>query len=60
MHGLINYIDTKANQIVVIKKKFTYKKTLRQMFTRVYRLEGDRVSHVGILFSTQLCELLPR
>jgi len=58
MHGLINYIDTKAKCHHL--KKFTCKETLRQMFTRVYRLEGDRVSHVGILFSTQLCELLPR
>ncbi len=37
-------------------KKFTCKGTLRQVFIRVYRLE---IQSVMLVFSTQLCELLP-
>jgi hypothetical protein len=45
-HGLINYKDTKAKS----------KGTSRQVFVRVYRLE---IQSVMLVFSTQLCELLP-
>jgi hypothetical protein len=38
------------------KKKFTCKGTLRQVFIRVNRLE---IQSVVLVFSTQLCELLP-
>jgi hypothetical protein len=42
-------------------KKLTCKRTLRQVFIRVYRLEIatflHTFSHVGIIFSTQLCDL---
>jgi hypothetical protein len=37
-------------------KKFTCKGTLRQVSSRVYRLE---IHSVMLVFSTQLCELLP-
>jgi hypothetical protein len=53
-HGLINYIDTKAECRHL--KKLTCKGTLRQVFIRVYRLE---IKSVMLVFSTQLCELLP-
>jgi hypothetical protein len=53
-HLLINYTDTKEKCRHLIK--FTCKGTLRQMFTRVYRLE---IQSVMLVFSTQLCELLP-
>jgi cation transporter-like permease len=36
--------------------KLTCKGTLRQMFIRVYRLE---IESVMLVFSTQLCELVP-
>jgi hypothetical protein len=38
-------------------KKFALKETLRHVFIRVYRLVI--VSHVMLVFSTHLCELLP-
>jgi hypothetical protein len=50
-HGLINYIDTKAKFRHLNKLTF-----LRQVFIRVYRLE---IHSVLLVFSTQLCELLP-
>ncbi len=50
-HGLINYVDTEAKCRDL--KKLTYKGALRQVFIRVYRLT------VTLVFSTQLCELLP-
>ncbi len=53
-HGLINYIDTKAKCLHL--KKLTCKGTLRQVFIRVYRLE---IQSVMLVFSSQLCELLP-
>ncbi len=37
-------------------KKLTWKGTLRQVFIKVYRLE---IQSVMLVFSTQLCELLP-
>jgi hypothetical protein len=37
-------------------KKLTGKVTLQQVFIRVYRLE---IQSVMLVFSTQLCELLP-
>jgi hypothetical protein len=37
-------------------KKLTCKETLLQVFIRVYRLE---IQSVMLVFSTQLCELLP-
>ncbi len=47
IHGLTNYIDTKAKCRYL--KKLTWKGTLRQVLFRVYRLvTGDTVSHVGI------------
>ncbi len=53
-HGLISYknITTKCRHL----KKFTCKETLRKVFIRVYRLKIQRVM---LVFSTQLCELLP-
>ncbi len=46
-HELINYIDTKIKWCHL--KTLTGKRTLRQAFIRVYRLEQwDTVSHVGI------------
>ncbi len=53
-HGLINYIDTKAKCRHL--KKWTCQGTLRQVFIRVCRLE---IQSVMLVFSTQLCELLP-
>ncbi len=53
-HWLINYKDTKAKCRHLTK--FTCKGTLRQVFIRVYRLE---IQSVMLVFSTQLCELLP-
>jgi hypothetical protein len=53
-NGLINYMDTKEKCRHL--KKFTYKGTLWQVFIRVYRLE---IQSVMLVFSTQLCELLP-
>jgi hypothetical protein len=53
-HGLINYIDTRAKYRHV--GKLTSKGILRQVFIRVYRLE---IQSVMLVFSTQLCELLP-
>ncbi len=53
IHGLMNYIDTKAKCHL---KKLTCTKTLRQVFIRVYRLE---IPSGMLIFSTQLCELLP-
>ncbi len=55
-HGLINYVDTKAKCRHL--KIFTRKGTLWQVFIKSLQT-GDIVSHVGIVFSTQLCELLP-
>ncbi len=52
-HGLVNYIDTKANCSHL--KKLTGKWTLRQVFIRVFRLE---IQSVILVFSTQLCELM--
>jgi hypothetical protein len=37
-HGLINYIDTKAKFLHLVKKKWTYKGTLRQVWIRIHRL----------------------
>ncbi len=53
-HGLINFIDTKANCRRL--KTLTNKGTLRQVFIRDYRLE---IQSVMLVFLTQLCELLP-
>ncbi len=53
-HGLMNHIDTKAKCLDL--KLLTFKGTLRKMFIRVYRLE---VQSVMLVFSNQLCELLP-
>jgi hypothetical protein len=53
-HGLINYIDIKAKCRHL--KILTCKKTLRQVFIRVYRLDIQSVLSV---FATQLFELLP-
>jgi hypothetical protein len=54
-HGIINYIDT--NSKCRHLKKLTCKgTTLRQVFIRVYRLE---IQSVTLVFSTQLCDLLP-
>ena len=52
--GLINYIDTTAKCRHL--KILTFKGTFRQVFIRVYRLE---IQSVMLVFSTQLCELLP-
>ncbi len=53
-HGVINYTDTKAKCRHL--KKFTCEGILRQGFIRVYKLE---IQSVMLVFSTQLCELLP-
>ena len=53
-HGLITYKDTKAKCRHL--KKSTCKGILLQVFIRVYRLERQSVM---LVFSTQLCELLP-
>jgi hypothetical protein len=50
----LNYVDTKAKCRHL--KNLTCKWTLRQVFIRVYRLE---IQSVILVFSTQLCELLP-
>jgi hypothetical protein len=54
MYTIMNYIDTKAKCRHLIK--LTCKGTLRQVFISVYRLE---IRTVMLVFSTQLCELLP-
>ncbi len=56
LHGLINYKDTKTKCKCRHLKNLTCKGTLRQVFIRVYRLE---IQSVMLVFSTQLCELLP-
>jgi len=56
MQRQINYIDTKAKWCHL--KKLTCKGALWQVFIRVYRLEIHTQS-IMLLFSTQLCELLP-
>ncbi len=55
-HGLINYIpvDTKAKCRYF--KKLTCKGTLMKVVITVYRLE---IQSVMLIWSTQLCELLP-
>jgi hypothetical protein len=53
-HSLINYIDTKAKCRHL--KELICKGTFRQVFIRVYRLEKQSIM---LVFSTQLCELLP-
>jgi len=50
-HGLI-YTPSKMSS----SKKLTCKGTLRPVFIRVYRLE---IQSVTLVFSSQLCELLP-
>jgi hypothetical protein len=52
--GLINYIDTKAKWCHL--KKITCKGTKLQVFITVERLE---ILSFILVFSTQLCELLP-
>jgi hypothetical protein len=47
-------MDAKAKCLHL--KKFTFKGALRQVIIRVYRLEKLSVM---LVFSTQLCELLP-
>jgi hypothetical protein len=49
--GLINFIDNKAKCRYL--KKLTCKGTFRQVFIRVHR------QSIMMVFSTQLCELLP-
>jgi hypothetical protein len=53
-HGLINYKDTKTKCRGL--KKLTFKGSLRQLFIRVYGLE---IQSLMLVFSTQLCQLLP-
>jgi hypothetical protein len=53
-HRLINYKGPKTKFHHL--KKFTCTGTLRQVSIRVYRLE---ILSVMLVFSTQLCELLP-
>jgi hypothetical protein len=53
-YGLINYIETKGKCRNL--KKLTCKGTLRRVFIRVYGLE---IQSVVLVFSTQICELLP-
>jgi hypothetical protein len=50
----IIYIDNKSKNRHLIK--LSCKGTLRQVFIRVFRLE---IQSVMLVFSTQLCELLP-
>ncbi len=50
--GLVNYVDTKAKFRQL--KKLTCKETLRQVFSRVFKME---IQSVMLVFSTQLCEL---
>jgi hypothetical protein len=46
-HGLTNYIDSKAKCRHL--EKITCKRTMRQGFSRVYRLDsGYTFNHVGI------------
>ncbi len=52
LHELINYIDTKTN----CRHLTIFSCTLRQVLIRVYRQE---IQSVMLVFSTQLCELLP-
>jgi hypothetical protein len=60
--SVVLYVEPWANENVDTKakcrhlKKLTCKGTLRQVFRRVYRLE---IQSVMLVFSTQLCELLP-
>jgi len=54
MDYVFNFMDTNANCHHL--NKFTCKGTLWQVFSKVYRLE---VQSVILVFSTQLCELLP-
>ncbi len=54
MHGLINYIDTKAKWLHI--KKLSCNGTLLQVFIRVYRLE---IQSVMLVFSTQLVNFCP-
>ncbi len=51
MHGLLNYIDTKAKCRHL--KKLTCKEALRQVIINFY------IQSVMLVFSSQLCELLP-
>jgi hypothetical protein len=54
-HGLINYIDTKA--VCRFPNKLTRTGTSRRcLFIRVYTLV---IQSIVLVFSTQLCELLP-
>jgi len=53
-NGLFSYIVNKAKCRHL--KNLTCKGTLRQLFIRVYRLD---IHSVKLIFSTQLCELLP-
>jgi hypothetical protein len=53
-HRLINYKDTKAKCRHL--KKLTFKGTLPEVFIKVYRVV---IHSVMLVFSTQLCELLP-
>jgi hypothetical protein len=41
------------------RKEFTCKRTLWQVFIRVYRLDIHIIQSVMLVFSTQLSELLP-
>ncbi len=54
-HGLINYVETPQAKCCHLQK-LTCKWTLRPVFIRVYRME---IQSVMLVFSTQLCELLP-
>ncbi len=54
MHGLINYIETKA-KCCHPKKIYLYMDFAAGVY-RVHRLE---IQSVMLVFSTQLCELLP-
>ncbi len=51
MHGLINQSKMSSS------KKLTYTGTLQQVFIRVYI--HTEIQSVMLVFSTQLCELLP-
>ncbi len=53
-YGLINYIDTKAK--CRHPKILNYIGTLRQVCIKVYSLD---IKSVMLVFSTQLCKLLP-
>ncbi len=56
-HGLINYKDKRV--ICRHLRKLTCKGTLLEVFIRVKLENGDTVQSVILVFSTQLCELLP-